>query len=344
MIPVHKKSQVMVQNKEAVTTGLAKGSMGKPFFNIDVASETHSNLEAYALLTTLMETGGIIQSGSLRPPLGIYNVSINRVCDKIIRCCTRLEQIFHSSADPHQNRGVVQELVDYIELAIYAAAEHVDDIQSIVSAFSGSGVAKKHRKIFNKNFKAHRRFVSAIANAIKHQQSRIRIFSTKFQFSTVGGWLHGYFIEGVENGVVGPNGIFHSQQQVFSAITLPWEILTFVLNSSLELSQFLRAVTNPGGGAAVHCESFNKAVIAAARLPNYAFGDEHPFTRCSLRLTNVNLRKELFDSGLFGSILRGWPKGAAPIFSSCLHSYEGDGVSKTFKMVSPKQVKFHLWD
>ena len=144
-----------------------------------------------------------LQAKNLRPPLGIYNTSISRVCDKVIRLCSLLEQYFRApnTLTPSKERDeVMQELIDYIELAFYAAAEHVDDIDSIASAFlecSSSG-QKQAEYPEPPEGDRHKRLVSAAANAIKHQQSRIRIFSTEFAYSGVSGYLHGYFIEGIE--------------------------------------------------------------------------------------------------------------------------------------------------
>ncbi len=239
-------------------------------------------------------------------------------------------------------------LIDYIELALYAAAEHVDDIDSIASAFfarSTSGSKQADYRSLQSGIKRQKRLVPAAANAIKHQQSRIRIFSTEFEYSRVSGCLHGYFIEGVEDGTICPSSTFHHTQPIFSVTALAWEIVMFVLNCSRDLAWFLKAVAPTAIEAKdVRCEIFSKAVVAAARLPNYTFGEEHPFARATLRLINVGPNRELLASDLYGSILSGWPRAGTPQFGSFVCGYEGDGVSKKFRIVHPKSVVFHHWD
>jgi hypothetical protein len=134
-------------------------------------------------------------------------------------------------------------------------------------------------------------------------------------------------------------------QSVFSVTALAWEIVMFVMNCSRDLARFLKAIApsavEPND---VRCEIFGKAVIAAARLPNYTFGEEHPFGRSTLRLTNAAPNRELLASGLYGSILKGWPRTGTPQFGSSVAGYEGDGVSKKFRIVQPNSVVFHHWD
>ncbi|TAJ09608.1 MAG: hypothetical protein EPO61_06005 [Nitrospirae bacterium] len=325
--------------------------MVKPIFKVDIAPNAQSSLEAHSLLAAMMDETFFKQVSNLRPPMGIYNVSVSRVCDRVIRFCTRLEQYFRASGTvtpSKANDDVMQELIDYIESAFYAAAEHVDDIDSIATAFlarSNAGTKEADYRNLQSGIKKHKRLVSAAANAIKHQQSRIRIFSTEFAYSGVSGCLHGYFIEGVEDGVICPSTTFHHTYPVLSATALAWEIVMFVLNCSRDLSQFLKAVSPASIEAKdIQCEVLGKAVIAAARLPNYTFGEEHPFARATLRLTNAAPNRKLLDSNLYGSILIGWPQNGAPEFGSSTSGYAGDGVSKSFRIVHPKSVTFHQWD
>jgi hypothetical protein len=325
--------------------------VAKPIFEVDIAPSAQSSLESHLPLAVMVDENYFQQASNLRPPLGIYNISVSRLCDKVIRFCARLEQYFRASSTltPSKARDdVMQELIDYIELALYAAAEHVDDIDSIASAFfarSTSGSKQADYRNLQTGIRKHKRLVSAAANAIKHQQSRIRIFSTEFAYSGVSGCLHGYFIEGVEDGTICPSTIFHHTQPVFSITALAWEIVMFVLNCSRDLARFLKAIA-PGTIETkdVRCEIFGKAVVAAARLPNYTFGEEHPFARATLRLTNAAPNRELLASGSCGSILSGWPRAGTPQFGSFVGGYEGDGVSKKFRIVHPKSVVLHHWD
>jgi len=158
----------------------------KPFFEIDIASNAQSSLEAHLPLALMTDEGCFHNSNNLRMPLGIYNISISRVCDKLVRLCQRLEIYFRAlnTLEPLQeNDEVMQEIIDYIELSLYAATEHVDDIDSIASGFFKNLTLRNKNtsyKTLQKEIKKHKCLVSAAANAIKHQQSRIRMFSMEF--------------------------------------------------------------------------------------------------------------------------------------------------------------------
>jgi hypothetical protein len=289
-------------------------------------------------------------SQNLRLPLGIYNVSVSRISQKLAGFCRRLEMYFQTSSKLemlHEKIEVRRELIDYIELSIYAAAEHVDDIDSIASGFFRTPNERQRNKAykqFQKEIDRHKKFVSSCANAIKHQQSRIRLYSNEFVHGGVVGCLHGYFIEGVENGVVCPSRIFHKVQEVFSITTLAWEIILFVLNCSRELRTLISSVSRPlVGPVSMQCDIFSKAVIAASRLPIYTFGEEHTFTRATISIVSSDNDSSPLDSKLYGSLLRGWNPSTVAAFGRSTSEFEGDGSSQSFRDPRPKTISLHHW-
>ncbi len=325
--------------------------MSKPLFEIDIASNAHSSLEAHVPLTLIKDSCCFHNAIGLRMPLGIYNVSVSRVCDKIIRLCRRLEDYFRASDTIEGLKtydDLMQEILDYIELSLYAAADHVNDIYSITSGFFKTKAIKikdTAYKKFDKAVKGNKRLVSAAANHIKHQQSRIRIFSMEFVHGGSSGCLHGYFIEGVDAGVVCPSSSFHKNQDVFSITTLVWEIILFLLNCSRDLAFFLRdTATQTEGPVDVKSTLLSKAVVAAARLPIYTFGEEHPFSRSTLRIISSKGADESLNSGLYGSIKHGWSKTASASFGKYISRFEGDGKTRSFRFVQPKSVSFIYWE
>ena len=302
-------------------------------------------------LSLIKDTDCFHYAHGLRMPLGIYNVSVSRVCDKLVRLCRRLEEYFRASdkLESLQTRDeVMQEIIDYIELALYGSAEHVNDVYSIASGFfktkAKMGKDTAYRKL-DKAVKSHKRLVSAAANHIKHQQFRIRMFSMEFSHGGSSGCLHGYFIEGVEAGVVCPSSTFHKNQEVFSITTLVWEIILLLLNCSRDLAAFLKTMTaqveEPPN---TNFPQFSKAIVAAARLPIYTFGEEHPFSRATLHISTTGGTDENLDSGLYGSIKNGWSKTASASFGRYTSRFERDGKSKSFRFAQPKSVSLHHWD
>jgi hypothetical protein len=321
----------------------------KQVFDIDIATNAPSSLDAHLPLALMSDEGCFHNANNLRMPLGIYNVSVSRVCDKLIRLCQRLETYFRDSntLEPLEaSDEIMQELLDYTELSLYAAAEHVDDIASIASGFFKTSALRDkyapYRKL-QKEIKKHKHLISAAANAIKHRQVRIRLFSVEYTHGGSSGLLHGYFIEGVEAGVVGPSGAFHQSQDVFSITTLIWEIIVFLLSCSRDLARFLVDITTKSAEpASTKFELFQKAVTTAARLPMYTFGEEHPFSRVTLRINSSD--GALLESSLYGSIAKRWSKTSEASFGRFTSRFAGDGKTKSFRFARPKSVSLHDWD
>jgi hypothetical protein len=323
----------------------------KPEFKIDIAEGENNPLEAMKILSKLdIDVGYHIQN-NVRPPLGIYNTSITRICDKLIKCCNKLEDYFNTSVkvdELRQESEVSDEVIDYIELALYAAAEHVDDLALIAKGFYPDKKlhkASKPAKQFESAVKKHKSLISASINAIKHQQSRIRMYSLEVKHGDIPHCLHGYFIEGVHDGVVGPNKIFHdNKREVFSVTSLIWEVICFVLNSSRHLCTFLKKVSNKEP-----CEDtkggdiFIKAVISAARLPIYSFDETHPFSETKIVIGCSGEDHIKLDSKLYGAITNQWKSSGGMQFFNSLNGYQGDGVTKSFKIVKPMSVSLQHW-
>lgn len=325
--------------------------MEKPVFVVDISADSQSSLEAHATLSLIKGSSGFHIQNGFRLPLGIYNVSVSRASDKVKRLCGFLEGYIQASKGldhlTDQN-ALMQETIDYIELALYASAEHVNDVYSIAAGFfptkAKANKNPNYRKL-DKSIKEHKKFIAAAANFVKHQQSRIRMFSMEFQQGRHEEQLHGFFFEGVENGVVCPNSTFHKDQDVFAITTLAWECIYLLLNCSRELARFLNAVVPQYYGPPyVQFPKFSEAVVAAARLPVYTFGEEHPFKRATLRIRATNDSYDELESGLYGSIKNGWSKSLEGSFGRALSKFEGDGTTTSFRYAQPKSVSLQHWD
>ena len=239
-------------------------------------------------------------------------------------------------------------LIDYIELSIYAAAEHVDDIELIAKHFYRSEQERKrcrHYRILNKEIKQQKMFISALANYIKHSQHRIRLFHLAYTHSGHSGVFYGYIIESVTDGVVGPSPVFHSNDRsVFSVTSLVWEVIAFVLKSSRSLETFLKTKKLVQGSVKTKSEHFTNAIIAAARLPLYSLDDEHPFSTSTLRIKWDELSWEKASSLLYGSSSNPWTSSNQITFGQSGAAFAGDGITRSFKMlVSPSRVGLQHW-
>lgn len=323
----------------------------KPAFLVDLAQDSQSGLDAQPLLEMLDNSVTHHTSHHLRPALGIYNVSTLRVLEKVRQLCTKLEQYILAGPDPAGSKGrsdLSQALIDYVELALYAAAEHVDDIEHVAKHFYRTEKERKSCKEYRRlqdEIKQHKRFISAVANHIKHSQHRIRLYHLAYRYAGQEGVFHGYIVEGVTDGVVGPSRIFHSSHRsVFSTTSLAWEIIVFVLRSSRSLWTFLSTKGRLEGPTKTRSEHLINAIVAAARLPLYNLDDEHPFTTATLRLIWDDSSYKDASSLLYGSISNKWHHDQSMSFGNCGAAFAGDGITRTFNMlVSPSTVGLQHW-
>lgn len=342
---------------EPDNTALAKGlfvSSIKPEILIDLEGNAAAALKACSSLARLRDSMSHHEQLDLRHPLGIYNVSIARLFGKVRACCERAEVYWRVSEQlkvVHQHAELRQELIDYLELCIYAAAEHVDDAESIASCFfANSHAYAKSQAVrgLKSDIKVARDRISAFANAIKHAHARIRLFSLEFKHDRKVQCMHGFFLEGVKNGVIGPSKIVHgSKERIVSLTSFLWSIVTFASSISDAISAFLESISACREEPVSRVESrlFADAVIALARLPLYSFDDVHPFTRVRVVLNySEEFARSRLTSNLYGSLLHRWTKSHAGQFGSYVMAYEGDGTSRSFQTTVPTSLHLQHWE
>lgn len=323
----------------------------KPAFQIDLANNARGALEAQPFLEALDNAKTYHTHNHLRPALGIYNVSTHRVLQKVCQLSQKLEGYIRAGLqDPgYEHRSELsQGLIDYIELSLYAAAEHVDDLENIVRYFYRTNHEMKSSNIyktFHKKIKERKWFLSGITNHIKHFQNRIRLYYLEYEHGGNKGVLEGYIVESVTNGVVGPSEVFHTgNHSIFSTTSLVWEIIVFILCSSRALRDFLESGNYSSDGPACTSTMLTDAVIAAARLPLYNLDDVHPFSNTTIRISSSEHVCEKMRSHIYGSILDRWKRDGQITFGRHGAAFAGDGVTKTFNMlISPSNVGLQHW-
>jgi hypothetical protein len=312
-----------------------------------------SPLKAENYLSRLEPSRSFHEALDCRHPLGIYNVSIARITKKLIACCSRLEEYLlaaPSVASLLEHKTKQEEIVDYIELCLYAAAEHVDDLEAIARCFFGddkSAATSPFTKKLKSDMKPIRDRISAFTNAIKHCQSRIRICSIDFKQDNGEVCLHGFFIEKFHNGAVSPSPIFHSSERVISITSFLWSVLIYMFSMSDALCEFLeamQAIGNAGSGLVQPASPLRACVIALARLPLYAIDDEHPFAKTRFIVKGGDSTRRELHSNIHGSITRRWSRSPIATFGQTAMGYEGDGTSRNFKLNFPLNVKIQHWD
>jgi hypothetical protein len=116
----------------------------KPEIIVDLDSEGDSPLEAERYLARLKSNTSFHELLDCRHPLGIYNVSTARILKKLVKCCNHLEEYLRaapSGAQLHGTENRQDQVIDYLELSLYAAAEHVDDLELVGRCFFRDGAA-----------------------------------------------------------------------------------------------------------------------------------------------------------------------------------------------------------
>ena len=322
----------------------------KPVLELHLEEGTGINLRAASLLSTFPEYSPSRAKRDLRHPLGTYNSSIARISDKLKNCAANYESHFRHLTNLESDRAGTKSqaaFLDYLELSLYAAAEHVDDVESILDSFFPSKLEFNRSKIvrkFKKDHKGIRDKITSYANAIKHAQSRIRVFSAEFDHDGRTQLFHGIFFEGYSGGALGPSTVLHQgDRRVFSFNSLLWEIVAFVTGTSELLSDAIAALTDCADAEVKHSGVFREAVIAIARLPIYAFDESHLFERISVRLHTGDLERCGLRSDIYGSLWPRWSKSENGQFLGDQNGYVADGVTRSFSIVSPKALRLQHW-
>jgi hypothetical protein len=154
---------------------------------VDLDTQTDSPLKAETYLSRLKPNTSFHEALDCRHPLGIYNVSAARILKKLTKCCNHMEEYLLTAPNIsalHGNESKQDEVIDYIELCLYAAAEHVDDLESIARCFfkdDPSAARSPYTRKLKSDMKPIRDRISGFTNAIKHNHSRIRICSRDFE-------------------------------------------------------------------------------------------------------------------------------------------------------------------
>lgn len=216
-----------------------------------------------------------------RHPLEIYSTTFSAAINDTIRLIDALQIL---SADlPHlsnKNLGWEKNLATITDNWLDSIFQHIDSCKSVISCFFSKNQEKKRDKcirLFKKEIKQYREEVAKIVNLIKHNQRFIRII----YFHWVGGFVLGYFVEGVvENGTLGPDPLIHEKSNsAFSYnCTIPMHLCNIFFISSA-LAQTVYSITNKKihfnneQKCTLSCD-LNDAMKKVSLLPLLFFPDE----------------------------------------------------------------------
>jgi hypothetical protein len=289
-------------------------------------------------------------SYDLRHPKGGYSASLGRIYTRVASCAKNLEIVFNRATelDDLNNLSEAFNLVaDHIESVLYAAAEHVDDVESVTLCFYPDKKAHERAapvKAFKRDLDRLRRPFSSKANFIKHNQAQVRLFSTEFVH---GGWplcVHGFFVEHYSGGVLGPSPKLHPKgHRVLSVVTFLWDVLIYTYQVSLALAKFIDGLALPVNLSPTASDALCAAFVAVARLPNYIMDGTHPFERVNVSIAGSETSLVALDSGLYGSIAHPWSDTTNARIGRWMLTYSGDGASKSFSFLGPEKISVKNW-
>ncbi len=318
----------------------------KPEIKID-PEDTGNCLPAIKALASLKAMASYHEIRDLRHPLGVYNLSLSRICDKVKKCADKLEQHW---IDTPKDQAIKDEIIDYLELSLYAAAEHNDDIETVAKTFfknNFSASKDKSLRSLKRNLKPLRDEISNYTNTIKHNHGRIRLFETDFHHDGATIFLLGFFVEGYKNGQAAPHHILHSNgKKIISITSILWEILTYISLSSIELSNYLESIdaVNQNNDIIPCTKIFRDTAIKLTRLPLYTFDEDHPFKSTKW---NIEMDEEMIkdsNSGIYGSIQKKWSKSEDGKFDGWQLGYAGDGATRSFHVAVPNKMSITHWE
>jgi hypothetical protein len=323
----------------------------KPVFTINLDLEVPEAGGVGDLLSKAMDAVTYEKRYNLRHPVGIYNISVIRLSSRIARVADAVVNYMleNSSLEQPEGKGNDNFIGDNLEACIYAAAEHVDDLESCLKClFPSEKEAAKSKacKTFKADLRHVRRNMSAYANAIKHQQARIRLYRLGFAHDGKAMVLIGFFIEGVKDGRVGPSPILHDEQnQIIAISSFLWEVIFFVHLAADLLAKALAELLDAplGNPMRERWSIVQDGIVATARLPNFTLDGPHPFEHISLRLGGEKQASLFLRSDLYGSIGNKWSNSEDHSFHGTMLEYQGDGITKDFALADPKQVKLQHW-
>lgn len=275
---------------------------------------------------------------NLRPPLGVYNTSLEAVIPRVRRALNAFKQVDIKIPQTSQGSGapdadLVEDFLSAYQDLLYGMFEHLEDCDSIIKCFfpPDTHFEKDPRvREYKTTLQWYRRRLGAAVNAIKHNQNRLRMI----WFTGPMACSYGYFVEAVQpGGTLGPNPNVHSKGDTAFSFGYDFRLHFVHLYAVGEyLSNFVQAVDH-GVVAQVASKCPWACEIAGQiqGLHNFRFPDE---------LSEPNPEVEVSDHDGVQLLRLGLGReNQAPISITNLPppirigvSYRGDGVTRSFKL------------
>uniref|UniRef100_UPI00403965BA hypothetical protein n=1 Tax=Variovorax sp. BK018 TaxID=3450241 RepID=UPI00403965BA len=274
------------------------------------SDDRQSPLKAHRVLSKIRPEHLYNDAKSGRTPPSSYLNSVSRICERARSLCEAAEARFVATvADPeHGMPNSSSKYIEAIELAVYAAAEHIDDVNRIAAGlFSNKASLEKSPAFtkYNSAMRDCRKPISIMANRIKHEALRVRPIALEYGFDGRQMWLHGFRLEIVKDAMALPDKVAHGKGETISVVTLVWEIVILLLRCSDALHDFIKETLHLDDAAPEPCAPFSTLIRSLLRLPQYDFVKEGPIKRYKVFVDDTGDLAQV-ASGLRGSFKEGW--------------------------------------
>jgi hypothetical protein len=317
----------------------------KPTLDVNLDEEGLGALVGGDVLANL--AADPIDQVSHRRALALYNRSVVRISDKVERATYRFEELFSEEIPLGFDKLAPKhdaEIVDFLELVLYSAAEHTDDLKQIARELAGPRGENPDRASarLDKLLKSSRDRISLMTNQIKHSQWRINLLRQEFFHGSETTILYGFSLSSPGTDRVKLERLPPDNVCIIALPTLLCMVVEYLFLASQSLCEYLGSASTPP--PTKHAK-FARAIAAVVRLPAYTFDEAHPTTRVRWRIhaATPNTRA-LILSKLYGSLARPWSKKAQGSPGGSVCAVTTDGVNRSFDFPTPKKVSLVFWD
>lgn len=263
----------------------------------------------------------------LRPPIGVYNISLAHVVERFERCIDEIHELPPMNDRSTQASAKRNEFLATLDSLLDALMEHIDDCNSVLKCFFEDENSNEYKKIydaFKKEIKPYRDRIGKIVNKIKHEQGRLRLVHSDSMFGT----SFGYYVEGADsNGVIGPDPEIHHPRGE-TAYSLGRDFRLHVNGIFFVAARLAHAIHRATGTAVIASVPENASLANLVKrvgdIPPIFFPDEMSQPFPAVRITDSVCRISVGPSNI--------EKAKSPPGANISVSFVGDGVSRSFRV------------
>lgn len=262
----------------------------------------------------------------LRPPKGIYNLSLHQVVDRFSMVVQKLGTLPSMNDREKSADAVRRDFLHSLDALLDALVEHIEDCNSVIKCFFSSDDDKSYKAIFQAfraEVRPYRDHIAKLVNKVKHNQGRLRFLYHQSIF----GKSFGYFVEAADrNGVIGPDGDIHANGD--TAFSIPRDLRYHICGVFFVAERLAHAIRKATGleefNAAPGDVALGELIRSVSSIAPVFFPDEikapYPAIKIESEACRLSLGKENIESA------------KAPLTATISVSFVADGVSNAYRV------------